>query len=179
MFFSGLPYGRVWLCVLAKFLCLLTSLWDVIDILICTKIFLKINCFLQMLWQESWAPDSYHFFWPMYFPVYFQISHLVTVPWTHPQHQENYQYLCRPNPLEVKNLEIVSSWIPAPSTTPPPPPCLTSSQPSSNTRHTNQSSSQIIKQVLLRTLCILLHEVQTINNHCFWNDCNDENLCQW
>lgn len=33
MFFSGLPYGRVWLCVLAEFLCLLTSLWDVIDIL--------------------------------------------------------------------------------------------------------------------------------------------------
>ena len=33
MFFSGLPYGRVWLCVLAEFLCLLTSWWDVIDIL--------------------------------------------------------------------------------------------------------------------------------------------------
>lgn len=47
MFFSGLPYGRVWLCVLAKFSCLLTSLWDVIDILNMYQNCSKDKLFLQ------------------------------------------------------------------------------------------------------------------------------------
>ena len=47
MFFSGLPYGRVWLCVLAKFSYLLTSLWDVIDILNMHQNCSKDKLFLQ------------------------------------------------------------------------------------------------------------------------------------